>query len=185
MLSDFAGAMDGGNDLGSLADELAEAWDEYVEGEEEVSGLQMDEHCGYAPLEILEPQHQNYENISSPADTRTTNGFSSPQKFTDPVRARRRRRLSEGSDYSDDPDLEPTSTMSHALEARIAIMEELARQETDETGPHADGVVQRVVDGLKDLGAQSSVENTTTRSVLPLHDLPKASLCLSNTNLDS
>lgn len=180
MLSDFAGAMDGGNDLGSLADELAEAWEEDVDGEEELAAVQMDEHGGYAPFEPLETQHQEYGNVSSLAHGRTTNGFLSPKKCTQLSKARRRRKDNDGLDYSDDSDREQTDSTLVALEARMTTIENLSRQETDETGAHAGGVVVRVVNGLRDLGAQSSVENGTTRSVLLFHNSPNPRPFLSN-----
>lgn len=170
MLGDFAGAMGGGNDLGNLADELAEAWDEDGEGEEEVLGLQMDEQGDHTPFETFEVHHQGDGIILSPAHGRTVNGGSSPKKVTEQYRVRRRRRDLYGSDYSDDSDPEQAPNVSRALEARLATIEGLARQEPEEHEENADGMVQRVVDGLRDLGAQSSVENGITRSVLLMHD---------------
>ena len=170
MLSDFAGAMDGGNDLGSLADELAEAWDEDGEGEEEVLLLQMDAQGGYTPIETLEAHHGENGVVSSPAYGRGLSGVRSPKKMMEQFKARRRQSAYDGLDYSEDSDFEQSPGMSRALEARIAIIEELARPGTEEDGARGDDVVERVIDGLKDLGAQSSVENGTTRSVPLLHD---------------
>lgn len=170
MLSDFAGAMDGGNDLGSLADELAEAWDEDAQEEEEVVGQDMDEQFNHTPFGASEAHCQANGSGLSPAFGRAMNGVISPKKITDQSRARGRRRGYNGSHYSDDSEPEQDSGISHTLEARIATIERLAQQGTEGNDSRTVDVIERVVDGLRDLGAQSSVENGTTRSVLPLHD---------------
>ena len=174
MLNDFAGAMDGGNDLGSLADELAEVWDEDAEGDEEVLGLPTDDQCGYTPSGTPQAHHQANGVSSSPAHERTAGGFTSPKKGAEHFKARRRRRDHDGSDCGDDSDLDQTP-FSVALEVRMATIQELGRLETEERGGDTDGVVERVVNGLRELGAQSSVETGTTRSVLTISGGPEKS----------
>jgi len=172
--SDFAGTGGGGNGLGSLADELAEAWDEDGEGEEEVLGLQTDGHEGGCRGGHGVPGEHETQTIhdrgfgvaSSPAPGQTTNGPSSPARFTQRSKNERNRSRYDGSDYGDSPDLEEISSVPPALEARMATIEALARQGTEENGGEADGVIGRVVNGLKDLGGQSGVENGATRLAL-------------------
>jgi hypothetical protein len=47
--------------------------------------------------------------------------------------------------------------------AKMDIVESLARRGTEANGSDRDGVVKRVVDGLRDLGSQSGVEGGATR----------------------
>ncbi|KAI9877401.1 MAG: hypothetical protein M1830_004022 [Pleopsidium flavum] len=171
--SDFVGMENGGDGLGSLADELAEAWDEDGEGEEGVSGLQTDGPEGnckedpelpgeYEPQTI---QDREFGVASSPALGQITNGLSSSARFTQRSKNRRKPFLYDGSEHGDTTDLEEDSGASPALEARIAIIEELARQGMEENEGQTDGVIGRVIDGLKDLGGQSGVENGATRLI--------------------
>ncbi|KAI9858978.1 MAG: hypothetical protein M1824_003979 [Vezdaea acicularis] len=159
---DFGG---GDNGLGNLADELAEAWDE---DEEEV---EYHENCAD---ELPAQRASNMENTrdsgidvaSSPAlaATKPSSALSPSQ---DNPRGKHRRKASDydGSDYGEDSDFE-SAGMSPGLEARLSVVESLARQGTGDSGLEAsDGVVKRVVEYLKDLGGQAGVESGTTRLV--------------------
>ena len=177
---DFGG---GDNGLGNLADELAEAWDE---DEEEV---EYHENCAD---ELPAQRASNMENTrdsgidvaSSPAlaATKPSSGLSPSQ---DNPRGKHRRKASDydGSDYGEDSDFE-SAGMSPGLEARLSVIESLARQGTGDSGLEAsDGVVKRVVEYLKDLGGQAGVESGTTRYVQfkpPDHALRKVKTNLSS-----
>jgi hypothetical protein len=188
----FDGASDGG--LGNLADELGDVWsedDEGAEGEyaediepqEGVSkiGMALD-HDGSVSLENGTPVSVNgvrdsgvVMEESSPETGSKTGGSKTGSKTTlSPQAARqngkrhqRARSLYDGSDYGDDSDLEGNEGISAGLESRMAAVESLARRGLEENGSPSDQAVQRVVERLKDLGSQTSIENGATRYVQP------------------
>lgn len=176
--NDYGGLGGAGNGLGSLADELAEAWDEDGEGEgegdDEVSGLpaaEEDASTSQVP-EGASPQFGSHRQVGvlspSPVLLEKPNGSGSPQK-------KQRKRLKDpkydGSDDGNDTDLEESGITSQ-LEARMAVVESLARQgAAGLAGSEADHVFARVATYLQDLSSQASVENHTTRYV-PLTLLP-------------
>ena len=162
----FGTAVDSGDALGNLADELAEAWDE--EGEEEASGI--DSHMNTTPNAVQNapstPPHFEINESgsngigSSPLPQQSERSLS-PTKPS--FRTKHRRKLSQydGSDYGSDP--EETEGISPSLEARMAAIEHLARRGTEANGSEADTVIQRVAESLKDLGSQAGVENGASR----------------------
>jgi len=165
--NDYRGLGDAGNGLGSLADELAEAWDEDGEGEGEgdVSGLPAaEEDASKAQARKgTSSQFGSHHDLGalspSPVLLEKPNGSGIPQK-------KPRKRLKDtdydGSDYGDNSDLEE-SGMTPQLEARMAVVESLALQGAGLTGTEADQVFSRVATYLRDLSSQASVENHATR----------------------
>ena len=163
----FGSATDGGNGLGNLADELAEAWDD--EGEEGVDtrspGGQFD---GYGDLlngHTTPPQLRSPSSISnhipsSPIPNPTSRSLS-PMKQSARSKHRQRQSQYDGSDYGSDP--EEVDGISPSLEARMAAIEHLARRETEANGIEADTVISRVAESLRDLGSQSSLETGASR----------------------
>jgi hypothetical protein len=145
-----------GNGLGNLADELADAWDEdELEGEYEEPDMNFQETRG-------EPTRDSGVDVeSSPIEPP-----SKPTNLTPPTpvtRGHRRIRSDyDGSDYGGDSDLE-SSGMPPGLVARMDQVESLARRGTENNGTERDGLVKRVVEGLRDLGGQSGVEGGATR----------------------
>ncbi len=88
-----------------------------------------------------------------------------PINLTPPVNGRNHRRQGsdyDGSDYGDDSDMDSPG-IPPGLVAKMDIVESLARRGTEANGSDRDGVVKRVVDGLRDLGSQSGVEGGATR----------------------
>ncbi|KAI9829246.1 MAG: hypothetical protein M1819_006426 [Sarea resinae] len=184
MQNDFASPNDGGgNGLGSLADELADAWDEDEEGDEgdgegegdeadegDPHGLQRDELDGMNDSGGVEtPSRRGMlpsgraGSISSPTPHKAhRESVDSPNE---PIRARHSRKASryDGSDYGHESDLDEAADIPSTLEARMAAIESLARRGTEENGGEADGVVGRLVEGLRDLGGQAGVEGGATR----------------------
>ena len=162
----FGTAVDSGNGLGNLADELAEAWDD--EGEEEPSGINsymnatpnaIQNTPSTAPhLEINESV--NNRIVSSPLPQQSEHSLS-PTKPSFRTKHRRKNSQYDGSDYGSDP--EETEGISPSLEARMAAIEHLARRGTEANGSEADTVIQRVAENLKDLGSQAGVENGASR----------------------
>lgn len=174
----FDGGGDGG--LGNLADELGGDWS----GDEEAVEGEYDDE--------MEPPHEDMNNIGVAVDhdgstgvnsSPTVNGMprdsgvamqsSSPEsKATlSPQAARqngkrhhqRQRSLYDGSDYGDDSDFEENDGFSMGLERQLAAVESLVRRGLEENGSSSDQVVKRVVERLRDLGSQTSIESGATR----------------------
>ncbi|KAF7901666.1 uncharacterized protein EAF01_006965 [Botrytis porri] len=168
-------AQNGGNGLGNLADELADAWSE-DEGEMDEADLNFQ---NTAPTESDNEDAGEDKNavrdsgvdVTSPKKQHTA--MNSNSTLTPPTTGHGRvhalghaRSPSEydGSDYGGDSDLE-SPAFGPALLARMDMVEGLARRGTENNGSQADGVVKRVIESLKDLGGQSGVEGNTTRLV--------------------
>jgi hypothetical protein len=156
----------GGNGLGNLADELGGDWSEGDEEEEEDSFYEDGE------LEQFAQQTQN-ENIPIDGKARDNSieASSSPgQKTLQPIVPQHSRRRSDesqydGSDYGDDSDLEPADGISKNMDAKMALVEGLARRGTEANGSESDGVIKRVATDLRELGGQSNVEANASRFV--------------------
>ena len=154
-----------GNGLGSLADELADAWDDEDEDEDE----DEEERAQSPARESLvhdavsgQARDSGIDVASSPMQKEAQHGVSSPTHGPGRASHRRTRSRYDGSDYGDESDGESTG-MSSALEARRAAIEGLARRGLENSGTATDDVVERVIRSLKDLGPQSSLENGATR----------------------
>ncbi|KAK7967806.1 uncharacterized protein PG986_002083 [Apiospora aurea] len=147
-MSMFGGAQEGGdNGLGNLADELADA----------LSGSGDDDDDGY----YEEGDGERAPEID--ADPEDGDNHSSRRHAADGIRdSGVDGSIYDGSEYGSDSDLESPG-MPPSLVARIDAVDSLARRGT-ESSP-ADGVFQRVTEGLRDLGSQSGVEGSTTRLI--------------------
>jgi len=84
----------------------------------------------------------------------------------------------DGSDYGEDSEPESPGLLPPSLIARMDHVENLAKRGLDNFGSESDGVVKRVIDGLRDLGSQANVEGGATRYVPPLARLTKSQLTL-------
>lgn len=155
-----SGGVPPSNGLGNLADELADAWDdEEGDGEDydgEESGLHFQVEGGGS-----QPEGNHDSGVDLMEKT-----LLSPTNLTPPTPTGRghRRQPSEydGSDYGDSSDLDSPG-IPPGLQAKMDLVEGLARRGTENNGSEQDMVVKRVVDGLKDLGGQSGVEGNATR----------------------
>lgn len=149
------------NGLGSLADELADAWGEDEDEEEPDMNFQE------AVPEEEEGEEGEAVSVNG-ADVSSSRTQQQPTKSTSlaaPASGRHHQRRPsdyDGSDYGADSDMDSPG-MPPALVSRIDLVESLARRGTETTGGDQDNVVKRVVDGLKDLGGQSGVEGGATR----------------------
>ncbi|KAF5873447.1 uncharacterized protein Bfra_004907 [Botrytis fragariae] len=172
-------AQNGGNGLGNLADELADAWSE-DEGEMDEADLNFQ---NTAPMESDNEDAEEDKNavrdsgvdVTSPKKQHTA--MNSNSTLTPPTAGHGRvhalghaRSPSEydGSDYGGDSDLE-SPAFGPALLARMDMVEGLARRGTENNGSQADGVVKRVIESLKDLGV-------TTHTALSTHLLHQTRL---------
>lgn len=179
--ADAGGDGGGGGGLGSLADELADAWEE-----EEDDGYGYASGIENAPVEsqqneVVEGEEEGYIETTTGAQTTTPSaagsGGLSPelvsynhhlkQRLRNGHHNRYRRQESsyDGSDYGNDSDLEEAADISPSLEGQMAEIESLARRGIENNGSENDHVIRRAIEGLKDLGAQSSIENSAMRLV--------------------
>ena len=165
--SDHAAISAAPGGIGSLADELAEAFHEDEEGENsvEVAGIVPDDnrkdHYGH-------PMGGDCKATPFPHD----HSISPPKQSTasKPYHHGSHRQGLQGSQcdssgYSDGDDPQGAGGVTPALEARMVVIEDLARRGTDSAGDDLDHVVLRVVRCLKDLGSQSSIENGASRLI--------------------
>lgn len=141
------------NGLGNLADELADMWDDEADEDPEMGFQEV-------PTEA-ETMRDNGVNVAEAPAKNETNRVN----LTPPIDGRNHKRQGsdyDGSDYGDDSDMDSLG-MPAGLVSRMDTIESLARRGTEDNGSDRDGVVKRVVDGLRDLGSQSGVEGGATR----------------------
>ena len=152
------------NGLGNLADELADAWEEGEEEEDE--DYEPDMNFQEGGDENREPTRDSGVDVtSSPVQVQPKSANLTPPTLM-PGRGHRRQPSEyDGSDYGGDSDLDSPG-MPPGLVARMDMVESLARRGTENNGTDRDGVVKRVIDGLKDLGGQSGVEGNARRFVV-------------------
>lgn len=170
---DFSGAGDGGG-LGSLADELADAWEE--EGGYEYASGQENGAADSHPLDQSEGEgdymHTHTRSPSSTASVEPSKLHPPKHKGRNGAHRHHRRQEShyDGSDYGNDSDLENTD-MSPSLETQMADIEHLARRGMENNGSDSDHIIKRAVEALRDLGLQSGIENNAMRLVFIIHSI--------------
>ena len=156
--------------LGNLADELADAFEEEEDNDDEEHGLRDRASGG------LYDRAEGKENVHPISSNGVPNGHAisispvrqdiadftlSPPKQLSRPRHIRKTSQYDGSDCGDDSDLEVSH--SSVLEVRLATVESLARRDSQAGGGDADEIVQRMADTLKNLGSQAGVENAAAR----------------------
>ncbi|KAI9866401.1 MAG: hypothetical protein M1813_001523 [Trichoglossum hirsutum] len=163
------------NGLGSLADELAGAWDDEEEYDGELDegehGDAMDDETGKSVGD--ESGDRDSENTRDSGIELTSSPALAPEKQLQPispngqVRAKHRRRDSQydGSDFGDGYDPEIVVGVSPGLEARMALVDSLARRGTESYDGETSDIVERIVGSLKELGGQAGVEGGATRLI--------------------
>ncbi|KAH8908931.1 hypothetical protein BR93DRAFT_926050 [Coniochaeta sp. PMI_546] len=161
----------GGNGLGNLADELADA---FSDGEDYDDGYY--DHSGEAAPDISVDLDES--GVPATAGTR-----DSGVEVETPGRQPRQREKSmslslpspngrkgkagseyDGSEYGSESDLDSPG-MPPSLVAKIDAVESLARRGTESNGSAADGAFKRVTEGLRDLGSQAGVEGGASRLI--------------------
>lgn len=159
------------NGLGNLADELADMWgDEEEEDELEESDMNfqsgdMEEDGDREDEEERGMQRDSGVDVaSSPVQAPIKQINLTPPTLNLGRGHRRQPSEYDGSDYGGDSDLDSPG-MPAGLVARMDMVESLARRGAENNGTDRDGVVMRVIEGLKDLGGQSGVEGGATRFV--------------------
>ncbi|KAK0639051.1 hypothetical protein B0T16DRAFT_236152 [Cercophora newfieldiana] len=164
-----AGAGAGGG-LGNLADELAGAFsdgedgedDDYYRGEDGTPDisfeLQEDDE-----EQLKEAVRDSGVDVESPPALAVRQGRASLSLPSPGARGHRRAPSDyDGSEYGSETDL-ASPGMPPKLVEKIDEVESLARRGT-ETSP-SDGALKRVTDGLRDLGSQSGVEGGASRLI--------------------
>lgn len=161
--ADFSGTVDGGGGgLGSLADELADAWEEeggyeYASGQENgpADSQQLDQSDGDEYLRTRSPSSSFSVEPSKlhPQKHKARNGAH---------RHRRHESQYDGSDYGNDSDFEDAD-ISPSLEGQMAEIESLARRGMENNGSESDHIIKRTIEALRDLGGQSGIENNAMR----------------------
>jgi hypothetical protein len=154
--------------MGNLADELADAFSDSGDDEEYTNDEQVSGGTFESPEGGGEGNHESVEeastNVQSPL---VRNGDrNNVANLSLPIQHRRghQRQTSgyDGSEYGSDSDLDSPG-MPEGLVAKMDAVESLARRGTESNGGPTDGVFERVTDGLRDLGSQSSVEASASR----------------------
>lgn len=157
-----------GNGLGNLADELADMWGDEEEFEEEDEDEEPDMNFhedGEGSGEHGVQRDSGVDVSSSPVQAPSKMATLTPPVLNIGRGHRRTPSEYDGSDYGGSSDLE-VSDIPPGLAARMDMVESLARRGTENNGTERDGVVLRVIEGLKDLGGQSGVEGGATRYVV-------------------
>jgi hypothetical protein len=164
MSEDYMGTVDSGGGLGNLADELADAWGD-GEGYEDASGFEAN-----GQAENMEGFHEDEDTSGQgtprePVSPDQGNGLQPPRSRARQTQNRHRRNESQydGSDYGNDSDFDELGELSPNLERRMAGIESLARRGIEENGSSTDQIINRFIESLRDLGAQSAIENGAAR----------------------
>jgi len=148
-----------GNGLGNLADELEGAWSgDEEEGDYDEPDMNFQEVR--AEGEMI--RDSGVDITSSPIQPAPKPLNLTPPMATGGRHHKRTPSEYDGSDYGEDSDMDSPGIPS-GLQARMDMVEALARRGTENNGTDRDEVVKRVIEGLKDLGGQSGVEGGATR----------------------
>ncbi|KAI9775440.1 MAG: hypothetical protein M1835_005823 [Candelina submexicana] len=161
------------NGLGSLADELADAWAEDQEEDEDGSYVPIDgrvENSNGSAYEFLgqDLQHTRDSGIdvtSSPVKPPLEDNTSTPPKKPSTSKHQRVPPQPNRSDSWHEPGPDEPVTITLELEARMAAIERFARGVPDLDREGVGGAVASMLNGLRDLGSQTGVENGTTRLI--------------------
>ncbi|KAK1654840.1 hypothetical protein BDP81DRAFT_402809 [Colletotrichum phormii] len=162
----------GGNGLGNLADELADAFsDSGDEGEyyEEETNNAENNGSGTPNINVEEATFEGIRDSGvDVASLGEAGGKGKNFNLGPPPAAQRGHRRSgseyDGSEYGSESDLDSPG-MLPSLVAKMDAVESLARRGTESNGGPTDGVFKRVTEGLRDLGSQAGVEGSATRQV--------------------
>ncbi|GJD03787.1 hypothetical protein CH63R_12968 [Colletotrichum higginsianum IMI 349063] len=174
-ISYASGAMDDGNGLGNLADELADAFsDSGDEGEyyDDDNDNGNGKETPNINVQEAERRASAAEGIRDSGVDVTSLGEGSGKaknlNLGPPPLAQRGHRRSgseyDGSEYGSESDLDSPG-MLPSLVAKMDAVESLARRGTESNGGPTDGVFHRVTEGLRDLGSQAGVEGSATRYI--------------------
>lgn len=166
-----------GENMGNLADELADAWDDDAEDEAGSSFLQGLREGSADPVSLQEDKFADLHTVRSPTTPSRRPGlddsFNSPTMSAGNIRrniSKAHKRHSSWCDGEDDVNVrdveEEVDGISPALAREMVHIEALAsRGLDDDSVSEGGGVIFRTINSLKDLGAQASIENGATRMI--------------------
>ncbi|KAG8526902.1 uncharacterized protein KY384_008331 [Bacidia gigantensis] len=158
--AEVAEPIEGSNGLGTLADELAEAFDEEVEGD----GMHShpDEMAGKENV-LLRHSKTDSSNEGAPHSSHSLHASSSPNR-AHKAKSNKPNSQDEGLEFSEDSDCNGNHNPSE-LDSQIRQIERLAAQSTEDCSCEAESTVQRTARLLRDLPPQSGIENGASRSI--------------------
>jgi hypothetical protein len=159
---DFGG---GGTGLGSLADELAEGWDEDGDVEGDESGYYVREEGEKNPLND-EGYGEENKGHNGTAHWDPTNTLSDTSPLSDQTNCSAKPTTNHKIRLKHDAHSEQESDLiTPSLESQLHAIESLLRQSsaTNDLAEDPSTVFTRVASHLKDLTPQTSLENHTTR----------------------
>lgn len=172
----------GAGGLGSLADELASAWDDdYGDGEsEEMSGSHEEGYDMPGSPSAASPRSAYGMGLGAQGESDSERESLRPPRTISKARGSQQHRRNEsslydGSEYGNDSDFEEPGDIPPSLEARMASIEQFVRWSKSDSEEQGDQLVDRVITSLRDLGGQSGIESGATRCVVFL--LQRYSLC--------
>lgn len=153
--------------MGNLADELADAFSDSNEEEDGEYGDQENtsrsRNAG-AQGTTADGIGDNGTGFNSTLTKDIAGGNENSIGLLSPHGRGHQRKISEydGSEYGSESDLDAAG-MPPTLIAKIDAIESLTRRGTEKYGGPGDEVFQRVTDGLRELGPQSTVEGNASR----------------------
>lgn len=164
---------DTSDDLGNLADELAEAWDHECGGDIQlatVAGKRGSDFSGRChkhqrPASIIgRDMAINISNVSDDGNNHSQSLSPPKQRAQSGLyRTTSQTSLYDGSDCGDSLNLEDVHGIPLSLEHRLAAIESLARRGAESNGSGADAIAMRVAASLRDLASQAVVEAGASR----------------------
>lgn len=149
--------------MGNLADELADAFSE--SGDEEIDEYQHGVFSLTDSQVAIESTRDSGVDINGETIGESICAADGGLGIPAPPKRTYQRKGSEYdvSEYGSESDLDSTG-MTPTLVAKIDAIETLARRGTENYGGPADDVFKRVTEGLRDLGSQSMIEGSASRS---------------------
>ncbi|CVL01101.1 hypothetical protein FPRO06_10417 [Fusarium proliferatum] len=158
----------GGNGMGNLADELADAFSDSGDEGEYTDGDANSDMCeaeggGQGNDQMDEIEYT--EDTNSPKKQGCDRAKAMNLTLLSPRRKHQRQTSNyDGSEYGSESDLDSPG-MPPGLVSKMDAVESLARRGTENYGGPADDVFRRVTNALRDLGSQSSVEASASRLI--------------------
>ncbi|KAF5692695.1 WD domain-containing protein [Fusarium globosum] len=158
----------GGNGMGNLADELADAFSDSGDEGEYTDGDANSDMCeaeggGQGNDQMDEIEYT--EDTNSPKTQGCDRAKAMNLTLLSPRRKHQRQTSNyDGSEYGSESDLDSPG-MPPGLVSKMDAVESLARRGTENYGGPADDVFRRVTNALRDLGSQSSVEASASRLI--------------------
>ncbi|KAL8798329.1 MAG: hypothetical protein Q9182_006754 [Xanthomendoza sp. 2 TL-2023] len=167
--------MDDSKELGNLAEELAEAWDDAGSANSLVEDIFARNGAVTLPQRPNDERGQSISQLdrgmSITMPTIVHDGADDNRSLSPPKPSlipKHQRAPSHTSDFDEfdcgeSSDPENVDGMSASLEYRMAAIESLARHGSESNGSGADSVIMRVAGSLRNLGSQAGVETGASR----------------------